>query len=881
MRLEHWFYTIPLRLRSLFRRSQMERELDEELQLHLASRIEQEMTMGKTPQEASSAALRAMGGIEQRKEECRDARRVHWIEDLLQDARYAVRTLTKAPGFTAVAAMVLALGIGANTAVFTIVNGVLLRPLPFSEPGRLFLISHMPKDNPFIGPGPAMPDREYLEFRRQDQVFESLATFSQEPVTLTGAGDPAVLKALTVTPDFLRVLRMHPAIGRDFLPERRGGANVVLLSDQLWQSRWRRDPTIVGKTITLNGVSYAVAGVMPPGFAFQDAKLWIRMEVRLNPHNSFIRPVMGRLKPGASRQQAQAELQTFAARVPLDKGETRGDFVARILPLRELFVAGVRTLLLIFAGAVAFVFLIACTNFANLLLIRGASRRQEIAVRAALGASRWRLIRQLLAESTLLSLAGGALGILLSIAGVRALLALLPAGKIPRTGEVQLDLGVLAFTFGLSLVTGLIFGLAPALQATRRPLRESVNESGRGIIGPHERIRGALVTAEVALAVVLLTGAGLLVRSFLRMRSVNPGFRPANILAATVDLPESRYPTAAQMRALDQRVLASLSVLPGAESVAAVNWIPFGSRLVRGDFQLEDARRLPHGFLVDKLVVSPDYFRTMGIRLLSGRAFTERDNSTVPGVAIFSESVARRLWPGGDAIGKRISVEDHPKPGDWLSIVGIVSDVKQQNLTGTLAASVYQPYLQVNQPLFFLRHMSFVVRTKENPLAMASGIRTVIHKIDRELPARSLTTMQALIADTMAESQSQMRLLGIFAGIALLLAAIGIYGVLACSVAERTHEIGIRMAMGARENDVLWMVLRRTLLLAGSGIAIGTLGALAITRVLAKFLFEVTPADPSTFLAVTGILLIVALVSAWIPAQRAARVYPLVALRHE
>ena len=364
------------------------------------------------------------------------------------------------------------------------------------------------------------------------------------------------------------------------------------------------------------------------------------------------------------------------------------------------------------------------------------------------------------------------------------------------------------------------------------------------------------------------------------MRSVNPGFQSANLVAATVDLPNSRYRSAALMRALDERVLAGLSVLPGAESVAAVNWLPFKQELVRGDFQLEDGRHLPRGFLVDKLVVSAAYFRTMGIRLLNGREFMDRDNVTTLGVVVISESVARRLWPGGDAVGKRISMEDHPKSEDWLTIIGIVSDVRQQSLTETPSATVYRPYRQVNQP-FFLSHLSFIVQTKRNPIALSSGIRAVIRKIDRELPAQSITTMDTIVADTMREPRSQTRLLGIFAIMALLLAAIGIYGVLTSSVAERTHEIGIRMALGAGRKDILRMVLQRTLGLTGSGMLLGVLGALAITRVLGKLLFEITPADPLTFLSVMGVLLGVALLSALIPARRAARIYPMVALRHE
>jgi predicted permease len=879
MRLEHWFYTIPLRLRSVFRRSRMERELEKELQLHLTQRIEQGVAMGQPADEARYAALRAMEGIEQRKEECRDARRVHWLEDLLQDVCYAFRILAKAPGFTVVAALVLALGIGANTAVFTVVNGVLLQPLPFSEPSRLFLISAMPKNNPFIAPGPYMSDRDYLRFRRQDHAFESTATFGKEPVTLTGAGDPAVMNALAVTPDFFKVLGVRPALGRAFLPKGQVDTNVTLLSDRLWHGRFGGDPTIVGKAITLDGISYAIAGVMPASFTFQEAELWKRMEVKLDLHNSFMRPVIGRLKPGVSPQQAQAELQALAAVRPLDEGEKRDNFVTRITPLQELFVADVRKLLLVFVGAVAVVFLIACANFANLLLIRGASRQQEIAVRAALGASRWRLVRQLLAESTLLSFVGAVLGVLLSIAGVRILLALLPAGTIQRAGDVRLDGWVLTFTLGLSLLTGLVFGLVPALRATRRPLRGEISEGARGFTARHERLRGALVMAEIALAMVLLTGAGLLVRSFLRMRSVNPGFQPENTLAATVDLPASRYSTAAQLRAFDERVLSQLWAVPGAESVGAVNWIPFRPEFVRGDFQLEDGRRLPSGFLVVKPVVSPGYFRTLGIRLLSGRAFSERDDGNARPVVIVSESVAHTLWPAGDAIGKRISMEDQPKAADWLTIVGVVHDVRQGSLADAPSPSVYQPYRQVNQP-FFLRHMSFVVQARNFPMTTASELRSVLRRVDPELPTQSVTTMDAMIADTVTEVRSQSRLLGIFSLMALLLAATGIYGVLACAVAERTHEIGIRMAMGAEEKDALWIVFRRTLALVGSGVLLGTLGAVAVTRVLAKFLFEVTPTDPTTFLAVTGVLAFVALLSAWIPARRAASIYPLVALRH-
>ncbi len=625
--------------------------------------------------------------------------------------------------------------------------------------------------------------------------------------------------------------------------------------------------------MTLDGVSYSIVGVMPETFTFQSADLWVRNEIQIESSNIFFLPVMGRLKPGVSPERAQAELQTFAANLPHDGGLNKAGFFARILPLKELFVADSRKLLFIFAGAVAFVFLIACANFANLLLIRGAGRHAEIAVRAALGASRGRLVRQLMTESLLLSLFGATLGLILSATGVRALLALLPPEKTPPVGDVHFDSWVLLFAFALALITGLVFGLAPAMQATRGDLRAKVNVTAR-----RERLRGALVSLEIALALILLAGAGLLTKSFLKMRSVNPGFRSTGVTVATIDLPPSRYQTAAQMREFDQRILSSLTSLPGAQSVAAVSFLPFRMGIM-GDFHLEDGRPLPENYTVDKPEVSPDYFRAMGISLVSGRLFSEHDDSAAPGVVVISESVARRFWPAGNAIGQRISMEDHPNPGDWLTIVGVVNDVRQQGLNDRQGAVIYQPIQQIKMP-GFINHISFVVRS-ENPVAAASGLRAVIHKIDPDLPTDSITTMDTVVAESIVGASSQTRLLGIFSLVALLLAAIGIYGVLAFSVAERTHEIGIRMALGAEQKDILFLVLRRTLLLTGSGVVIGIVGALAVTNVLTKLLFDVKPSDPATFCAVTVVLLAVALASAWGPARRAAKVYPLVALRHE
>ena len=866
----------------LLQKNRMEAELEAELRFHLERRVADKVREGMTEAEALRSARLEFGGLDQVKEECRDARGTRWVEATLQDLRFGLRTLRRTPAFTAVAVLTLAIGIGANTAVFTVVNGVLLRPLPFPEPERLFLVSYLPHNRPFVI-RPGLSDRDYLEFRRQDRVFEHLATSSSNPVTMTGAGEPTRVAAASVTPDFFAVLRANPAIGRTFLPEedQPGRDHVVVLSSRLWQSHFGGDSRVLGQTVTLEGVAHTVVGVMPAGFGFPgDTEMWTPLGVRIDSHNTFIRPVMGRLKPGISPQQAQAELETIAGRLPRGPGEKSSDSVARIVPLKASVVGDVRNSLLIFAGAVAFVLLIACANFANLLLIRGANRRQEVSVRAALGAGRGRLIRQLLTESTLVSLAGGALGTLVATVGVPALLALAPAGKIPRMEEVRIDGGVLLFTLAVSVVTGIVFGLAPALGATGRALRDSISGSTRSIAGGHRGFRSALVIAEIALALVLAAGAGLMLKSFSRIRSVNPGFRPGNVLTMTVELPESAYGTAARMRAFHQRTLDKLASLPGVLVAGAVNWLPLGQLWVRGDFHLEGGRRLPPDYNVVKPAVSPGYFRTIGIRVLRGREFTDRDTVTAPGVVIVSQMVAKQFWPGEDAVGKKLSLEDNPKPEDWLTIVGVVDDVRQQGLTQNPDPSIYQPYLQVRRP-FFLGTMTFAVRTASDPRSMAPALRGVLRSLDKNQPVESISTMEDLVAATTTEPRFQTRLLAVFAFLALALAAIGVYGVLAYSVFERTHEIGIRLALGAGTSDVVGMVLRHSLLLAAAGVSLGTAGALVVMRVLEKYLFDVKPTDPATFGAVALLLAAIALLAGCIPARRATKVDPVVALRFE
>jgi predicted permease len=864
------------RLSNLFRAGKLGDELEEELQFHLDARMRDNIRAGMTEGAARHDAMRRFGNATAAKERAHEANIAMWIETIGRDLRYALRSLGKSPGFTVVALLTLALGFGANIAVFTVVNGVLFRPLPFSDPGRLFLISYQSKEG-MLG----LFDKDYLEYQRRVQAFEQISTFNEGSATLTGAGEAARLPTADVTSSFFSVLEENPAMGRAFLPEeeRHGGNRVVLLSDKIWRSRFGADPKILGKAITLDGIAYSVIGVMPVDFAFpHEAAFWLPLEVGGDPGNFYTRAVVGRLRPQASQQQAQAELEAIAKHLPPLPVARRESMVAEVLPMKDLVVGKIRKSLLIFMGAVAFVLLIACANVANLLLMRGTSRQREIAVRNALGASRGRVIRQLLTESTLLSLGGVLAGILLSLLGVPALLALAPAAGVPRIEEIHIDGWVLTFALLLGAFTGILFGLAPALQATGNRVRAFLALSGPTLTARRARLRSILVVSEIALALVLLTGAGLMLKSFMRMRAVDPGFRIENILTMTVDLPDASYPTATAIQAFHADILAKLSNLPGVAAAGAVNFMPLQPVLIRGDFNLDGGRKLPRDYNVAKPDVSPDYFRVMGIRFLKGRGFTDQDNSSAPGVVIISQSVARTLWPGQDPIGQRITMEDEPKPKDWLTIIGIVDDVRQR-LTGRPLAAIYQPYQQVKRP-FFLSHMSFVVRTVTNPQTVAAEMRAVLRDVDKNQPV-SIAALTDLADATTAEAWFQARLISIFSLLALILAAIGIYGVLAYAVTERTREIGIRMALGANKSDITRMLLKRTLLLVMAGIALGGCGALVLTRVLEKFLFEVKPNDPATFLSVAAILGATGIIAGLLPAQRATRVNPVVALRWE
>ena len=871
--MERWLYRVRLQLRSLFRTDAVDRELDDELQDHVDRLTEAHVARGMPRTEARRQALLALGGLEQRKEECRDTRRVRFIQDAAQDIRYAARTLRRMPGFAAAAIGTLTLGLGATIAIFTVVNGVLLRPLPFPQPDRLHYVT-LAMPTPFM-PQPAMADAHYLELRAADRSFEHLSLYSSRKFNLTNAGEPAVISAGVATAEFFDVLRVPPALGRTFLPDdgQKGREPVIVLGDRLWRNRFNSDPAIVGRNATLDSMSYQIVGVMPPGFEFPTGvDAWVPQVVQLTPGNSLMWPVIGRLKSDVTLAQARAEFDALASWLQPE----RSGWLVGIYPLKDLLVAGIRRPLQIFVVAVMFVLLIACANVANLLLARASGRHREIAMRAALGASRMRLVRQLLTESTVVSLIGAALGLLLARWLVPALLMLAPKGRIPRPEMIYFDGVVVAFAVSAAGITALVFGLPPALRATRLRGSPSLMSDVRAMPSGSERLRGALVVCEIALALVLLTGAGLMLKSVLRLSAVESGYDADRVVTLNLDLPGSIYSSVERAQAFHTEMLARLATLPEVDAVGAINWRPLGDMIISGDFSA-DGIVPTRSINVDKPAVSPGYFRAMGIRVRRGREFEPSDMTVNAPVAVVSRSVAQLLDPAEDVLGKRVRVWG---PKDWLSIVGVVDDVKQFGPTQPAHPAIYTTYLQPRHA-FFLTHMTFVVRAKSDPLALVPAIRTVLRTVDQNQPAASIALMSDVMSATTAGPTFQSGLLGVFALLAVFLALIGTYGVLTYSVSQRTHEIGLRIALGADRRGVLWMVIRRTMLLGIAGVLIGIGGAWLTTRLLATLLFETTPTDPAIFTVVAVLLFTAAVVAGVVPARRATRVDPLVALRHE
>lgn len=799
------------------------------------------------------------------------------MENLLQDLRYGSRLLLKRPGFTLVAVVTLALGIGANTAIFSVVNSVLLKPLPFDDPDRLVLFYGTNRQMGFSGQW-AVCDADYPDWKTQSESFGQIAGYQRKFFNLTD-GEPERLLASAVDPDLFALLGVQPALGRTFTAEetKPGNEAVAVISHALWQRRFGSDGAAIGEIARFDGKSHTVIGVMPPGFAFPNqSEVWTPLQLTSECSNSF-NQVVARLKPGIPLKQAQEEAGALFRRLGERHPTRTAESEMTVIPLQELLVAGTRPVLLVLLGAVSLVLLIACANVANLLLARAGSRQREMAIRRALGATRLRIVLQLLVESVILAALGGAMGVLFAVWGLEGLRAFMPAG-VPRAETIAIDGWVLAFALGVSVVSGIIFGLAPALHSSRADLSRSLKEGERSVseTRSRRRVRSVLVVSEFALAMVLLISAGLLIKSFIRLIEVKPGFDPKNVLTMNVILPP-RYENPADMTNFYRTAIERFQNVQGVRAAGAVFGLPLGDMSVNGDFTIEGKPPIAAGVTASKLVVSRGYFRAMGIPLLSGRLFNETDTDKSPNVVIISENMAEMFWPGEDPIGKRMQPGFRSKP--MCTVAGVVGNVHQDGFAKKPPMAIYMPDSQA--PVFLLSAAAFVVRTDSHPQAFASTFRRELQEIDKELPLYDVRSMEELVSRSVSEPRFNMLLLAVFAGLALALASIGIYGVMAYSVAERTREIGIRMAMGAQAEDVVKLVLRQGTGLILVGLALGLAAAFALTRVISSFLFGVSATDPLTFVGIAVLLGAVALMACYIPARRATKVDPIVALRYE
>ena len=809
------------------------------------------------------------------------------MQTLWQDLRYGARMLWKSPGFTLIAVITLALGIGANTAIFSVIDALMLRPLPFREPDKLFQVWESNVKLGYKEMSASYPN--FADWRDQNQVFEQIAIYSDSTFNLTGAAEPERIKGAVVAPAFFPLLGVKPMLGRVLAPEEDHPNKVfsVVMSESLWRRRFNSDPQIIGRTISLDAESFTVVGVVPnisnlAGLP-NDTEVWISISQAYGFDNrrghGYL--VMARLRPGVTREQAQADMDRIAGALAVQYPESNTDRGVRLVPLQEQIVGDFKLALLALLGAVLFVLLIASANVANMLLARAAGRQKEISIRAALGAGRLRLVRQLLAESLLLAGLGGAAGLLLAVWGVYLLVAFGPA-ELPRAGEVVVDMRALGFTFAVSLLTGIIFGLAPALQASRPDINETLKEGVRGAAGSagHRRMRSLLVVSEIALSLVLLVGAGLLMRSFLKLQAVAPGFNPNNMLTMRVSLEGPSYEKAESRIAFYDQLLDKIKALPGVQSVGARSHIP----LVPADnyanlaFAVEGRLSDPANRLTAYYnTVSPDLFRTMEIPVSKGRPFNEHDDQKAQKVIIINETLARRYFPGGDPIGKRISLKDeNPKEEDWATIVGMVKDTKPIALDEKPAPEMYMPFAQ--RPA---RSMALIIRTTNKPESVAAAVRRNVQALDRNQLAYGLRTFEGVMSEAVAKPRFRASLLGVFAAVALILAMVGVYGVMSYAVTQRTREIGIRMALGAEPRDARKMVMRQGAKLAAAGVAIGSVAAAALTWLIEGLLFDLRAADPATFVAAPLLLAGAALLACYIPARRATKVDPMVALRCE
>jgi putative ABC transport system permease protein len=797
--------------------------------------------------------------------------------------------LRKKPGFTIAAILALALGIGANTAIFSVVYAVLLSPLPYKDAKQLVWIWETKPASGIKTEPASLPN--YTDWKNQGQSFEGMTAFIGSTLTLTtnDGGEPERIPTTYVSANFLTVLGTTPQLGRAFVEEENeiGKHRVVLLGHSLWQRRFGANPQIVGQTITLSGNQYTVLGIMPEGFKnptpdqSKPAQLWAPLPVKLDPaqRRSDFLSVVARLKPNVTPEQAQAEMNTITSRLEQQYPDSNTGWSTKLVPLHERMIGDVRAALWLLMGVVGFLLLIACANVANLLLARSAARQQEIAIRRALGADRWRLVRQFLTESVLLALCGGFLGSLLAMWGVEVLVALSPQ-NIPRLGEINLNWQVLAFTLFISLATGVVFGLLPALHATNPNLTESLKEGGRssteGLRGAH--LRNSLVVSEIAIALVLLIGAGLMIKSFVRLQEVDPGFHPERILTWDVGLPSAKYKEDAQVVGFYNQFMTRVAAQRGVESVAGISALPLSGGGDVVSFEVEGRPiAAVEGQSVDAeyRVITPAYFATMGIPLVKGEGITERHTADVPAVMVINETFARRFFPGEDPIGKRLNLGD-PQTAPWRAIIGVVKDVRHEGLDTEPYPQMYSPVAQ-----FPRRAMTMVARTSTDPMAIVPSVRSELSAIDRDQPLYNVRTMEQVLAASIARQRFNMLLIAVFASVGLVLAAVGIYGVISYSATQRTHEIGIRMALGAQTRDILRMVVGQGMLLALIGVVVGLVAAFALTRLMSSLLYGVTATDPLTFIGLSVLLAVIALLACLIPARKATKVDPMIALRYE
>lgn len=866
-------------IRALFRRNKIETELDSEFRFHLESQIESNIRAGMSPESARQSAMREFGGVELAKEECRDARPSRWFGDLSQDVRFAFRMLRKNPGFTAIAILTLALGIGANTAIFSVVNTVLIRPLPFAQPDRLVRIFetndklHLSQFSSSV--------LNYLSWKEQAQSFDQMGIVGFVSLNLTGTGDPEQFNASSISPSLMPLLGIQPVYGRTFREdeEKPGSAPVVMLSDGLWKRRFGGDRALIGKTITLSGTAYTVVGITPPALAVltgSDINVPLTIdaakEFRLNHQTTAV----ARLKPGVTLAQARTEMNAVSRRVGQQFPEVK-DWGVGLSTFSDWIVGDqLRTVLVVLLCAVTFVLLIACANMANLLLARAAGRQQEVAVRLAIGAGRQRLIRQLLTESTLLSLLGGVAGALAAFWVVRAMNTSLPAGLLP-VSDVAVDSTVMFFALGISLCTGILFGLAPALQTAKSDLNKILKQGGRtGSGGTRPALRKTLIASELALATVLLVGAGLLMQSLFRLQAVPLGYQPEHLLTFQLSPPPAKYQGPVKVWALYKSLIDSLQSLPGVRGAAISSGLPFGpGNYTKTPMLAVGTSKLPVGdaIPIDWRLVSPGYFKTMEIPLLRGRLFDEHDDANSAPVMVVSKITAETLWGAEDPIGKVIRIVGS---GRQFSVVGEVGDVRNTALNQDPVAATYMSATSRQLPL-----MDIVVRTNGNPNTVVAGVRQKLHEVDSDLPMASVRSMQEWISTSAAQPRLNSTLLEIFSLVALLIAAIGIYGVLSYSVNQRTREIGVRMALGAQRGDVLRLVAREGMTIAIAGIGAGLIVAFAISRVIASLLYGIQAHDLITFAGVAIVLTFVAAIACYVPAIRATRIDPIVALRYE